>query len=138
MSRFLFAALPTDDFELLTRSLPFVPGLAMAKRSNLIIHHGGYGSCQTGAYVGTPAVIIPTMSERENNARRLQEQGAAEILLPASDSTGKKKRIDSRKLAASVNKVLSTPSYKENAERLMVKLLKYGGPSEAARLMRKH
>jgi UDP:flavonoid glycosyltransferase YjiC (YdhE family) len=112
---------------------PFVPGLAMAQRSNLIIHHGGYGSCQTGAYVAIPAVIIPTMSERESNARRLQDQGAAEIVLPTSDSTGKRKRVDSGKLAATVKNVLFTPSYKENAERLRTKLLKYGGPGEAAR-----
>jgi len=37
----------------------YVPGLAMAERSDLLIHHGGYGSCQTGLYAGTPAVIIP-------------------------------------------------------------------------------
>jgi UDP:flavonoid glycosyltransferase YjiC (YdhE family) len=42
----------------------YVPGLAMAERSDLIIHHGGYGSCQTGLFTKTPAVIIPTYSER--------------------------------------------------------------------------
>jgi hypothetical protein len=114
---------------------PFVPGLAMAERSDRIIHHGWYGSRQTGAFVGTPAVIIPTMSERESNARRLLEQGAAEVVLPASDSTGKMKRVDSRKLAASVKKALSAPSYKDSAERLRTKLMKYGGPGEAARLI---
>ena len=50
---------------------PFVPGLSMAEQSDLLIHHGGYGSCQTGLYTGTPAVIIPTYSERESNARAL-------------------------------------------------------------------
>jgi hypothetical protein len=54
---------------------------------------------------------------------------------PATDSTGNQKKVDSRKLAASVKKVLSTPSYKENAERLRTKLLKYGGPAHAARLI---
>ena len=34
------------------------------KRSDLLIHHGGYGSCQIGFCTGTPDVIIPTYSER--------------------------------------------------------------------------
>jgi hypothetical protein len=49
----------------------YLPGLSLAKRCDLMIHHGGYGSCQTGLISGTPAVIIPTFSERESNARRI-------------------------------------------------------------------
>ncbi len=114
---------------------PFVPGLAMAARSDVMIHHGGYGSCQTGAYVGTPAVIIPTFSERESNARRIVSQGAGEMVLPACDATGKNKSADPAELAAKVRKVLSTPSYKENAARLRARLLEYGGAPEAARII---
>jgi UDP:flavonoid glycosyltransferase YjiC (YdhE family) len=114
---------------------PFVPGLAMAKRSDIIIHHGGFGSCQTGVYVGTPAVIIPTFSERESNARRIVSQGAGELVLPTSDASGKNKKADPTDLAAKVRKVLSNPSYKENAARLRTRLCEYGGASEAARLI---
>jgi len=114
---------------------PFVPGLAMAARSDLMIHHGGYGSCQTGLYMGTPAVIIPTYSERESNARRVVEQGAGELVLPTSDASGKKKKVDTAELSAKVRKVLSTPSYKENAERMGARLREYGGAPEAARLL---
>ena len=114
---------------------PFVPGLAMAARSDVMIHHGGYGSCQTGAYVGTPAVIIPTFSERESNARRIVSQGAGEMVLPACDIRGKNKKADPAELAAKVRKVLSTPSYKENAARLRARFLEYGGAPEAARLI---
>src|SRR5262249_50868098 len=58
----------------------YVPGLAMAGRSDLLIHHGGYGSCQTGLSTGKPAVIIPTYSERESNARRIAALGAGAII----------------------------------------------------------
>ncbi len=44
------------------RHAGYVPGLAMARRSDLMVHHGGHGSCQTGLSTGTPAVIIPTYS----------------------------------------------------------------------------
>lgn len=114
---------------------PFVPGLAMAKRSNVMIHHGGFGSCQTGIYVGTPAVIIPTFSERESNARRIVSQGAGEMVLPTSDASGKNKKADPADLAAKVRKVLSNPSYKENSMRLRARLLEYGGAQQAARLI---
>lgn len=114
---------------------PFVPGLAMAELSDLMIHHGGYGSCQTGLYAGTPEVIIPTFSERESNARRVLEQGAGEIVLPTSDASGKNKKVDSAELAAKVRKVLSTPSYKENAMRISAKLKEYGGAPKAAQLI---
>jgi UDP:flavonoid glycosyltransferase YjiC (YdhE family) len=125
-----YRALP-DNF----RYEPFVPGLAMARRSDLMIHHGGYGSCQTGLYAGTPAVIIPTISERESNARRVVEQGAGEMVLPTSDVTRTKKKVDSSDLAAKVHKVLSTPSYKENTGRVSAKLKRYGGAARAAQLI---
>ncbi len=117
---------------------PFVPGLAMAANSDVMIHHGGYGSCQTGAYVGTPAVIIPTFSERESNARRIVSQGAGEMVLPVCDIWGKNKKADPTELAAKVRKVLSTASYKENATRLRARFLEYGGAPEAARLIERY
>jgi MGT family glycosyltransferase len=113
----------------------FVPGLTMAKRADLMIHHGGYGSCQTGLYSGTPAVIIPTFSERESNARRIVEQGAGEMVLPTYEASGKKMEIDAAEPAVKVRKVLSTPSYKENAMRISAKLKEYGGASKAAQLI---
>ena len=114
---------------------PFVPGLTMAKRADLMIHHGGHGSCQTGLYSGTPAVIIPTYSERESNARRVVEQGAGEMVLPTFEASGKKMKVDAAELAGKVRKVLSTSSYKENAMRISARLKEYGGPLKAAQLI---
>jgi UDP:flavonoid glycosyltransferase YjiC (YdhE family) len=114
---------------------PFMPGLAMAERSDLMIHHGGYGSCQTGLYMGTPAVIVPTYSERECNARRVIAQGAGEMVLPTYEASGKKRKIDSVELAAKVRKVWSTALYKENTKHISIKLREYGGAPHAARLI---
>jgi UDP:flavonoid glycosyltransferase YjiC (YdhE family) len=61
------------------RCYPFVPGLAVAKRSDLMINRGGYGSCQTGPYVGIPAVIIPTHSERKCTSPVQETQPVPEI-----------------------------------------------------------
>jgi len=116
------------------RYASFVPGLAMAKRSDLLIHHGGYGSCQTGLYTGTPAVIIPTYSERESNARRIAAVGAGDFIVPA-EGTLRKKHVLAEELRAKVRQVLSDPSYSIHARRVSEKMQAYGGTSEAAHLI---
>jgi len=116
---------------------PIVPGLAMAERSDLLIHHGGYGSCQTGLYAGTPAVVIPTYSERESNARRMAASGAGDFVLPIVDPSGKKKKVDVEELRTKIELVLSDKSYKENARQISNKMRRYGGASKATILIEK-
>jgi UDP:flavonoid glycosyltransferase YjiC (YdhE family) len=113
---------------------PFVPGVAMARRSQLLIHHGGYGSCQTGLVAGTPAVIIPTYSERESNARRLAAAGAAEFVLPQVDRLGRR-RVSVDLLRSKIQLVLGDPTYASKAQRLSAQLGAYGGPGQAATLI---
>jgi UDP:flavonoid glycosyltransferase YjiC (YdhE family) len=116
------------------RYAPYLPGLAMAARSDLLIHHGGYGSCQTGLTTGTPAVIIPTYSERESNARRVAALGAGEYLLPTVDRLGRK-HLEPECLREKVRQVLADPSYAANASGVGERLRAYGGAPHAARLI---
>ena len=113
----------------------FVPGLSMAERSDLVIHHGGYGSCQTGLFTGTPALVIPTYSERESNARRLAAVGAGDFVLPTTDASGKRKRVDAAEVREKTSRILSDPSFAENARRIGDELWKYGGAPYAASLI---
>jgi MGT family glycosyltransferase len=115
------------------RHEPYVPGLLMAQRSNLLIHHGGYGSCQTGLFAGKPAVVLPTYSERYSNAQRLSALGAAEIV-PVENSVGGK-RVSVTALRATVERVLTDPSYANNAQRFGQQLRGYGGAPRAAELI---
>jgi UDP:flavonoid glycosyltransferase YjiC (YdhE family) len=117
------------------RPLPFLPGLAMAQRSDLVIHHGGYGSCQTGLVTGTPALVIPTYSERESNARRVAAAGAGEFVLPSADPSGQQKRVDAAEVREKVDRILSDASYKESAARISRELQSYGGAPYAASLI---
>ena len=112
----------------------YVPGLALAEKCDLMIHHGGYGSCQTGLVSGTPAVIIPTMSERESNARRIASLGAGEFVVPTADKSGRKK-IAVEEFKAKINRVITTPPYAENARRCGEILKSYGGVELAAGLI---
>lgn len=117
------------------RHASYLPGITMAERSDLLIHHGGYGSCQTGLYAGTPALIIPTYSERESNARRIAAQGAGDYIVPESDITGKIKRISAQEVCSKVFKILSEDSFAQNAKRLSERMKAYGGVTEAAGLI---
>jgi len=112
---------------------PYLPGLAMAQRSDLLIHHGGYGSSQTGLYTGTPAVIIPTYSERESNARRIAALGAGAIVSVERASGAKRVRVDD--VRATVRRVLTDASFTDNARRIGERLRAYGGAGHAAHLI---
>jgi UDP:flavonoid glycosyltransferase YjiC (YdhE family) len=114
---------------------PYVPGLTMAARSDLLVHHGGYGSCQTGLYCGNPAVIVPTFSERESNARRVAAVGAG-IVVPVDTSSGKK-RVDAAHVRAAVRRLLAEPSFTANAALAGERLRAYGGAVRAASLIEK-
>jgi UDP:flavonoid glycosyltransferase YjiC (YdhE family) len=112
----------------------YIPGLFLAQKCDLMIHHGGYGSCQTGIYAGIPAVIVSTFSERESNARRIASLGAGEYILPVADNS-RKKIIDVDEFKSKVRRVLENESYRENAQQQSKILKSYGGPQKAADLI---
>jgi MGT family glycosyltransferase len=111
----------------------FVPGLLMAERSSLLIHHGGYGSCQMGLYAGKASVIMPTYSERESNAKRIEALGAG-IIVPVQNVSGKK-CVSANELKDAVKCVLQDPSFSNNARKVGERLRTYGGATRAANLI---
>jgi UDP:flavonoid glycosyltransferase YjiC (YdhE family) len=113
---------------------PFVPGFAMAERAELFIHHGGHGSTLTGLAAGTPAIIIPTYSERESNARRVVKLGAGEMVLPYEDENHEK-YISLDEFNNKVTQVLENDSYRRKAREVAEKMKQYGGPSLAVKLI---
>jgi len=109
----------------------YLPGPQMAARCDLLVHHGGHGSVMTGLAAGTPAVIIPTITERESNARRVAALGAGEVVLPSTDAHGEK-QVDSALFGAHVERVLGDPGYALAARRVAKSMQSYGGARDAA------
>lgn len=109
----------------------YLPGLAMAERCDLMVHHGGHSSVMTGLSVGTPAVIIPTSTERESNARRLVALGAGEIVMPMDGADGEK-HIDVDEFSTKVQRVLNESGYRQSARRVAESMRQFGGAQEAA------
>jgi UDP:flavonoid glycosyltransferase YjiC (YdhE family) len=105
----------------------------MAERCDLLIHHGGYGSCQTALYAGKPSVMLPTFSERESNARRITALGAGAIV-PIEMVAGKK-CVNVEELRMTVRQVLAAPSFSECARQIGEQMRVYGGASLAAHLI---
>ncbi len=94
------------------RHAAYVPGLLMAERADLIVFHGGHSSVMTCLKAGRPAVVIPTITERESNARRLAALGAGEVVMPVTGADGEK-HVDIAEFGAKVKRVLSEPSYRQ-------------------------
>jgi UDP:flavonoid glycosyltransferase YjiC (YdhE family) len=115
---------------------PYLPGLSLAERCDLMIHHGGYGSCQTGLFTGTPAVIVPTFSERESNARRIASLGAGVFVLPEVTATGGKK-IAIDKFKERVTHVLATPEFRKCARKYSELVRPYGGVDNILNMIEK-
>jgi UDP:flavonoid glycosyltransferase YjiC (YdhE family) len=89
----------------------------MAERCDLMVHHGGHSSVMTGLSAGTPAAIIPTITERESNARRVVALGAGEIVLPMDGADGEK-HIDVDEFSTKVQRVLNEPGYRQSGRRI--------------------
>ncbi len=121
-----FGALPSNF-----RHTAYVPGLLMAERSDLMVHHGGHSSVMTGLKAGTPAVVIPTITERESNARRLVSLGAGEVVIPVTGADGEK-HVDASQLRAKVDRVLSESRYRKSARAIAEQMKQFGGARAAA------
>jgi UDP:flavonoid glycosyltransferase YjiC (YdhE family) len=76
-------------------------------------------------------VIIPTISERESNARRLAALGAGEIVMPL-DAVHGEKHIDVAEFSAKVHRVLNEPAYRRSARSVAESMRQLGGAREAA------
>ena len=107
------------------------PGPLMAARCDLIVFHGGHSSVMTTLKAGTPAVIIPTIRERESNARRLASLGAGEVVMPVNGADGEK-LVDVAEFHTKVRRVLNEPSYRQSAQRVAASMRHLGGASTAA------
>lgn len=106
----------------------YVSGVMAAEQSDIMIHHGGHGSCMTTLLTGTPSLVIPTWAEREFNARQLEAVGGGRMICP-SDMSG-------QQLAEIVASMLNDGAL-EDARQLQQSIAakNYGGAERAVALI---
>jgi MGT family glycosyltransferase len=96
---------------------------------DVMITTGGSATVQTTLRAGVPLIIVPTDWDKPDIARRVVETGAG-IQLPPDKCTP-------QNLRAAVEKILCTPSFRQNAQRMAAAFARYGGPPAAADLLEK-
>lgn len=107
----------------------FVPGTELIKTSDVTVFHGGSSTLMTCIACGTPAVVVPSIGEQEDNGAVLAQNGAGIVL--------DKSTLTAQILADAVQRILSDAGYRRQAARLKALGEKYGGAEAAASLAEK-
>jgi len=87
----------------------WIPISEAYQNTSLVMHHGGHGSCMATFKYGTPSLVIPTHSEREYNARALDNLGAGKMLQPSD--------VTAHTLIATTEELLAQEIYRKNAQK---------------------
>jgi len=95
--------------------------------ASLVVAHGNSETVLAALAQGTPMVIVPRMLEQPQVAWRLAACGAG-VRLPMRECSP-------QRLRAAVDRVLETPRFAHNAQRMRAALAQRGGPARAAELV---
>ena len=109
--------------------VPFAPQLQLLERASLVITHAGLNTALESLSHGLPMVAIPMANDQPGVASRLDWLGVAEVIQPT--------RLNAFRLRSAIFKVLSDPSYRENARQRQAELLDLNGVARAADIVEK-
>jgi zeaxanthin glucosyltransferase len=101
----------------------YAPQLELLQRTTLTITHAGLNTTLESLSNAVPMVAIPITNDQPAVGSRLQWAGAGEVV--------SLKRLDTPKLRAAIQRVLSEDSYKKNASRLQQAIEQAGGVRRA-------
>ena len=96
-------------------------------RCDLVIAHCGFGTTPTSLAAGLPLVLIPIAADMFDNARRCDALGLGRVVEPAMRTAAG--------IREAVYRMLATPTYRENAQRLRAEIEAQPGPTHAVTLL---
>ena len=116
--------IPEEDLSNIPENVTIYKWLPVSKlyeHTDLIIHHGGHGSCLSSIIHGTPTLVLPTHSEREYNARRLSAMGISEFINPRTSTVEELKlriklmlgNVEYAKMAQKFSEIIKQREYKK-------------------------
>jgi len=106
---------------------PWVPQLALLKRVDAVVGHGGHNTvCETLRH-GLPMVVAPIRDDQPVVAKQVVAAGAGVRVRFA--------RVGAEGIRLAVEEVLADPSYRLAAERVQASFVDAGGPEEVAQIM---
>jgi sterol 3beta-glucosyltransferase len=105
-------------------ALKEVPHDWLFPKVDIVIHHGGAGTCAAALRAGRPSIIIPFFGDQPFWAKRLHKLGV-------SPRPIKPAKLDATLLAEQIHTVLKTPAYRTTAERISHQIAGEGGINTA-------
>lgn len=103
----------------------YVNQLEILEKTSVFVTHAGMNSCMEGLFYGVRMLLIPDTEEQRFNALRIRKMGVGIFM--------KKRHTNEQLLRKHVEKLLSDPSYKRNAEVVQKTIKKAGGYQAAVK-----
>ncbi len=94
-----------------------------------VVHHGGAGTTAAGLRAGQPGVVVPFLLDQFFWGHRVQALGVGPAPVPAH-------RLTARRLAEAVDRAVSTPAFRGQAQTLADRLRAENGVERAVALVR--
>ena len=104
--------------------LPFVPQRALLRHAAVAVSNAGLNTILDSLSRGVPVVALPIAFEQGATAARLARTGAGEVVSP--------RFLTTRRLRATLERVLTRNSYRERAASLRDEIEAAGGTARAA------
>lgn len=105
----------------------YLPLSDLLPRCDLVVAHGGYGTVLTSLAHGLPLVLLPIAADMFDNARRCAALGVGRVVGPDERTPAN--------IRGAVERVLGTPTYRENARRMRAEIRALPGPERAVALL---
>jgi MGT family glycosyltransferase len=105
----------------------YVPHIHLLPRCSAMVTMGGAGTVMSCLSAGVPLVVVPTDWDKPENAQRVVEAGVGLRIEPH--------QCTPERLRAAVERLLTEPSFRDNARRMADALARYAGAARAAELI---
>jgi MGT family glycosyltransferase len=115
--------IPTPGNATVTR---FIQHAAVLPHADLVISHGGIGTCLAALAHGLPVLCLPLGRDQPQNAAAMARTGAAKVL-PSSASP--------KQIAVAVDELLNDPRYRDAAREVAASLPRPGDRHPATTLI---
>lgn len=106
-----------------------VPQLAVLKRAQAFVTHGGMNSVHEALFYGVPMVVVPQQAEQLMVGRRVKAVGAGPLL---------QRQPDAMTLRFAIAQVMTEASYRLAAQRIAQTFRDLGGAERAAEVIVSH
>jgi UDP:flavonoid glycosyltransferase YjiC (YdhE family) len=114
--------------------------VARIARAALVVTHGGHGTAMRALKYGVPMIVVPGLAHDQAVIAKLMEEWGCGIAMPGDvpfGGAGDAKVVPREEyvgmLRAAAEKILATPSYRENAKQRAAMLAGVDGAANAAK-----